>query len=184
VPRASEAPGGSVTVCLRSVEEFFNAPTPDPLNGRFEELSGLDRTLRQLRRYEGKKAGELTLVLPPDQITVDLAERFKPALAGMCAVRMDDLAETKSAVRLMGRRELRFGLLFLAACLFLAGIVDASTRSDGFFSHFLVEGLVIIGWIALWHPVDMLIYERWPAERDLLVFAQIQQMEIRFQPEA
>jgi hypothetical protein len=153
------------------------------MNGRFEELSGFDRVIRQLRRFEGTNSGVLTLVLPPGQIAPDLEPRITLALAGFCDARIVDLEESKLAVRLLGKRGLRFGLIFLAVCLLIAGIIDSIDRTRGYLGGFLVEVAIILGWIALWYPFDLLIYARWPVERDRRILKQIRGMRVRIEPE-
>jgi len=175
---------GSVTIQLHSIDELFVAPTVDPMNGRFEELSGFDRIMRQLRRFEGSESGVLTLVLPPNQIEPGMEPRIKRALEGFCDARIVDLVESKLAVRLLGQRGLRFGLIFLAVCLLVAGIIDSIERSRGFLGGFLVEVVIIVGWIALWYPFDLLIYARWPVERDRRILMQIRGMQVKVEADS
>ncbi|MEZ5459806.1 MAG: hypothetical protein R3E65_11035 [Steroidobacteraceae bacterium] len=65
------------------------------------------------------------------------------------------------------RRQLRralanllIGVVFLAACLALR----QSLRDMGQF-ELLSEGLLIIGWVALWRPVENFLYDWWPVAR-------------------
>lgn len=62
-----------------------------------------------------------------------------------------------------GRLALLIGLLFLAACLGLAGLVRE--LGLGWPGEVLQEGLVIIGWVALWRPAEIFLYEWWPLHR-------------------
>ncbi|WP_247828979.1 hypothetical protein [Arthrobacter antioxidans] len=63
--------------------------------------------------------------------------------------------------------ELIFGLLFLALCLVLSSSVAALVVGPAWLNQFIVEGLIIVGWIALWHPIDLLLFERWPLRTEL-----------------
>ncbi len=77
-----------------------------------------------------------------------------------------------------GRTELLFGVVFLAACFALSSAA-ASSLEPYWLSDFISEGLIIVGWIALWHPVDMLLFERWPLRRDIRLLRTIRDAEIR-----
>jgi hypothetical protein len=50
--------------------------------------------------------------------------------------------------------------------------------SPEWLGQLVVEGLVIVGWIALWHPVDMLCFDRLPLLRDKRVLVRVQQAQI------
>jgi hypothetical protein len=56
-----------------------------------------------------------------------------------------------------GLASLVIGLSFLAACLWL--------RRGLATNEILSEGLLIIGWVALWRPVQIFLYDWWPILR-------------------
>jgi hypothetical protein len=68
----------------------------------------------------------------------------------------------KKLVRVMktGQVFLVIGVFFLTACLGLAGI--ASTMFPGTGGEIAHEGLVITGWVAMWRPIDLFLFDWWP----------------------
>jgi hypothetical protein len=58
----------------------------------------------------------------------------------------------------VGRLSLMAGLLLLAVCSLLRSLVPEPFGGP---TGFLGEGLLILGWVALWRPVDVLLFERW-----------------------
>ncbi len=75
-------------------------------------------------------------------------------------------------------KELWAGLLFLTVCLLTSGWVEVRDWRSEFLAHFLSVGLVIVGWIAIWHPVELLLFERWPMTRDRGIYQSIRDMEL------
>lgn len=78
------------------------------------------------------------------------------------------------ALRLLlfeGRTSLLIGLAFLAACLITADAIPASTASPLF--RILREGLTICGWVALWKPMQLLLYEWWPLARRIRILGNL-----------
>ena len=65
--------------------------------------------------------------------------------------------ELKQLLRL-GRTSLFFGMTFLIICVVLA----TQFIGDGPFQNVFREGLVIMGWVAIWRPINILLYEWWP----------------------
>lgn len=165
---------------LATIDELFIAPPYDPMAGKYEEMSGLDRIVAEFKAPV-PDPGELVLIVPAEHVHAGLEVAVRTAIAGVCEARIQDLDQQRRAIRLLGRRELVFGLLFLAICLLIAILLEATISDRAFLGRFLVEGVVIIGWIALWHPVDMLIYDSWPVDRDTRIYERIRDLPVRIE---
>lgn len=59
-----------------------------------------------------------------------------------------------------GRVALLLGIGVLIACVSLANATESLATSG--ILNVLREGLVIAGWVALWRPLEVLLYEWWP----------------------
>lgn len=68
-----------------------------------------------------------------------------------------------------GRISLLIATVFLAAST-AAGSMLAGYLGESPVSDVLREGLLILGWVAMWRPLEVFLYDWWPirAERDLL----------------
>ncbi|RTL58104.1 MAG: hypothetical protein EKK46_00470 [Rhodocyclaceae bacterium] len=69
-----------------------------------------------------------------------------------------------SLLLLEGRTSLLIGLGFLALCLFGADILS-STANGNTFLRVARESLIIGGWVAMWRPMQIFLYEWWPLVR-------------------
>jgi hypothetical protein len=65
---------------------------------------------------------------------------------------------------LEGRVSLLIGLVFLAMCLLGADIL-ATSFANNTFLRLLKESLLIGGWVAMWRPLQIFLYEWWPFVR-------------------
>lgn len=75
-----------------------------------------------------------------------------------------------------GRKDLLVGALFLVACL---GAGQAAQSIAGPpFGAFLREGLLIIGWVANWRPVEIFLYEWRPISRRRRVFQRLSNLTL------
>ena len=77
--------------------------------------------------------------------------------------------------RLLGRAlaNLVIGLLFLFACLTLRRTLEASGSHE-----LLVEGLLIIGWVALWRPLEIFLYDWWPVRAQARLYDRLAAMAV------
>ncbi len=93
------------------------------------------------------------------------------------------LNETRRRLRLFfrdGRIALAVGLAFLFACIVLRQVVMA-TRA-GTVSEIAAEGLLIVGWVAMWRPLEIFLYEWWPIQRRCRVFAKLARIPVIVEP--
>ena len=83
-----------------------------------------------------------------------------------------------------GRAALVIGLVFLGLCLVASEAVNQWTA--GLATRLLGEGLLIVGWVALWRPLEIFLYEWWPIHRRLRVHQRLATAPvwIRAAPEA
>lgn len=158
----------TLAVSLDTIDELFVAPELDPLRGKFESQSGIDRLITLLPPKRGPESVAISIELSGDAVAnAFTGTHVAAALDGYADQRIRHLRTDKKRLEKRGRTELVFGILFLAACLALSSTLAALDFGTPWLTQFYTEGLVIVGWIALWHPVDLLLFERWPLNREI-----------------
>jgi hypothetical protein len=82
--------------------------------------------------------------------------------------------------RRFGQIALAVGLSVLIAFLTLAQV--AHHLPEGAAREVVREGLVITGWVAMWRPIEVLLYDWWPLAQARKQIARIlaAQVEVRF----
>lgn len=173
---------------LESASELFVTPDADPLGGREGEYTGLERMLNELRPLPAGPV-ELTLVLPASERSSDLEVRCRKALQARLDRRIEHNRNDARSLRHEGYATLWRGLLFLALCLIGSRLMTVVDFAPGFVERFIDEGLVIAGWVALWYPLDVLLYQRWPLARERRLYRALREapMHVEFRdsvPEA
>jgi hypothetical protein len=78
-----------------------------------------------------------------------------------------------------GRISLVIALAFLAAALTLSDLVG--NLSDGRFAVIVQEGFVIGGWVAMWRPLEVFLYDWWPIRADVRLFDRLGRMPVRIE---
>jgi len=168
-----------VTLELRRLADLYTAPDYDPLHGHAEELSGLDRLMNELRS-QPRVPVRARLVLPASERTPDLDVRCRSALRAVLQRRLERNRNDALSLRQEGYATLWRGLLFLAVCLLGSRIMAEVTLLPGFMERFLDEGLVIAGWVALWYPLDVLLYQWWPLARERNLYERLRDLQLDF----
>lgn len=168
-----------ITLNLDDIRELFLAPELDPFAGRSHAESGMDRMLHQLRARP-RGAVRARIVLPHSQLAPDLESRCREALQCYCDTRIGQLTDQSVSLRREGYATLASGSVFLAACILGSTIVAEPVHLPDILGRFLNEGFVIAGWVALWYPLDALLYLRWPVHRDRRLYEALKTMEMSF----
>ena len=77
-----------------------------------------------------------------------------------------------------GQVSLLIGIVFLASCFTGAELLD-KLHSTNRLLLLLREGLVIAGWVAMWRPMEIYLYDWWPVRRKLKLMHQLSHMPLR-----
>jgi hypothetical protein len=82
-----------------------------------------------------------------------------------------------------GRISLAIGLAFLAGSV-AAGDLIGTYYHGNQLGEILSASLIIGGWVAMWRPLEIFLYEWWPIRADVRLFARLSEMpvEIVYQP--
>lgn len=74
----------------------------------------------------------------------------------------------------------RFGLLFLAACLGVSELFAKIGQSSS--SMILKESLTIGGWVAMWRPLEIYLYDWWPIRVEQRMLERLARMRVTLSP--
>jgi hypothetical protein len=152
------------------------------MNGRTEMRSGIDQIETVLRAHPVRGQVHAVVRLPADQIDADLPARANAALRRFGDARIAALDADAQVLRYRSYRALTYGLSFLALSLLIAALADRATFLPDFLRHFFSEGFIIIGWVALWAPMELL-FERLPLHRERLRAEQLRDMTLSIVPQ-
>jgi len=158
-----------VELTLDQPAQLFNSLDPAPFRQRDLDPDAAGYIVDAVRELHGHVDIKLVVHLPDisdqrlhGQVAEAIAHYFRyQAQAARLKVR--------NTLRL-GRASLVVGLLFLAACVAGAQLIFTH---DNVLSDLLHEGLLIVGWVAMWRPLEILLYDWWPLMRDARLYERI-----------
>ena len=76
-----------------------------------------------------------------------------------------------------GRISLAIGLAFLAGAIALAQFLGKLISHEGY-AWLVSESLIIGGWVALWRPLEIFLYDWWPIRSDARLFDRLAAMPV------
>ncbi len=146
-------------------EKELDAAVDDYIIGSAEDLGG-----RPMRLVVMLSEPELNLTAP-----ADIVESIHNHFAWREQAEMRRL---HSELR-RGRRSLLIGLVFLVICLVAREILPLADEGAG---RILREGLLIVGWVAMWGPLDVFLYGWWPIAAHRRMYDRLSKIEIEVRP--
>jgi hypothetical protein len=110
-----------------------------------------------VREIGAGQRARLVIHLPEPERSSEAAHSLPESIAHYFGYRAQQTRVELGRLMRLALANLAIGLLFLAACLALRRSLLSSGTHE-----LLAEGLLIIGWVALWRPVEMFLYDWWP----------------------
>jgi hypothetical protein len=167
---------GPILVKVATVEQLFNPIDPQPFNIRDLDVEVAD--------WIGEWADEQR-----DQRSITIAVMVSDGSAAPHQHLVADGIRNHFAYRkwTTGRRLSRLwrdGRISLAIGLTALVTLTATSRlitTDGDAWRSLVrEGLAVAGWVAMWRPMELFLYEWWPIRRELRTFQRLAEADVVF----
>jgi hypothetical protein len=78
----------------------------------------------------------------------------------------------------IGRVSLLIGLLFLGGAIVVGELV-ASLVAKQSYGSIIKESFVIGGWVALWRPLEIFLYDWWPIRAEAKLLDRLGEMDVR-----
>jgi hypothetical protein len=165
-----------INLKLRELSQLFNSMDPSPFIDRDLDHDAEEFIVSSAREAHGGRAFELTVHLetPPDGQS---ARDVEDAVRHYFTVRAELKRREFRLLLRRGHSVLAIGLLFLSTCLLLGGTVASFAPPS--IATILKEGLNIVGWVAMWKPLEIYLYDWWPLREEWRALQRLARMHVR-----
>ncbi len=168
---------GPIQVHVETIEHLFNALDPQPLNVRDldpEIASWIGEWAEEQHRDH---AVTINIIVGDDSADGCQAQ-VAAGIQNHFAYRRWAAGRRLSRLLRDGRISLAIGLTILITLTTVSGFVDAS--GDDTFHRLAQEGLAVAGWVAMWRPMEIFLYEWWPLRREVKTMNRLARATIDF----
>jgi hypothetical protein len=161
---------------LNSPRQLFNTIDPAPFHEKDLDDAAERYIVGAVENFPEDAPLQLLLHLPEDYRTDEIREQLSTALHNYFGWRSEETRRDLSRLLRGGRISLLIGLTFLVFCTVTRQL--ALRYTDGMLTNLLDEGLLIIGWVALWRPIQIFLYDWWPIRRRLHTLRRIARLAV------
>jgi hypothetical protein len=177
--RRPRSGGEDIIVALDRPAELFSVEPEAMLEREARIEPGADEIVNELLgRSRVQRRARIVVTLPAEQVTADIAETLHTALHRYCQARLARVRREIEVAWRQGLRSLGSGsILFVIGLLLSTGFLEPDVPQ--FWQDLLGNGVfLVIGWVGLWYPLDLLFFARQPLKREAMIVEAISRMPL------
>lgn len=162
----------AIEIRLERVSQLFNMLDPFPFRERDLDADAEEFIVGWARELPRRGPIRILIHLPAEEAGTPQARGAGEAIRNFFGDRAAAVSRELRELIRVGEGMLVIGGAVLALCLFLARSASEAL-GEGTFSAFVVESLVILGWVANSRPLEIFLYEWWPLVRRRNLFRRL-----------
>jgi hypothetical protein len=171
----NEEPTHHIQLNLRDINQLFNTIDPSPFQEKDLDREAEDFIVSWAHEFSLREPVDLIVHLrempeahDAKRLIGDGIHHYFHYRSGLNRMEFRRLMQ-------QGRMSLLVGLLFLGSCLTLTQIL---ARAHGILPAFVTQGVTIAGWVAMWRPMEIYLYDWWPLVRRGRIFEKLSRMPV------
>jgi len=170
-----------IEVHVADLKQIFNSLDPTPFRERDIDPRAEEFIAGWAREMSADKPLGLLIHVDKEDATTDRIATVREAVREYFAGRA---SATRQQLRLLfrrGRTSLVIGLVFLAGSIVIGNVAEDMLRETRF-AGIASESLLIGGWVAMWRPLEVFLYDWWPIRAEARLFDRLSAMTVRIVP--
>jgi hypothetical protein len=164
-----------IEIRLANLDNFFNTFDPSPFRDKDIDDDAERYIYDSVRAFPIKTKLKLVFYLPPEH-NVEASKVLIYAIENYFEYKASIVSRELHSTLHEGRVSLLFGLAFLTLCMSAQTALRVFT--DQPFGEVVMEGLNIIGWVAMWRPIQIYLYDWWGVVRKRKIYEKIRDMPV------
>jgi hypothetical protein len=172
------SPIATIEVRIRDVRQLFNSLDATPFPDTDLDADAEEFILGWAMEFRSDAQLRLRIHIEQPPTDDEHIHQVKTALSGFFTYRADVVRRRLHRLMAVGRVSLIIGLACLAASV--AGASLIGHLGDSALLVILRESLVIGGWVAMWRPLEILLYDWWPLRQERHVCERLARAEVEF----
>ncbi len=175
-----DPPGSQVSrieLKLRDVNQLFHTLDPSPFRERSLDEAAEAFIVSWASDLPQQSQLELVVHLAQPERDRELCAQLESAVRSHFRYLAEAKRREFRQLMARGRTSLVIGLTFLALCMLVGNALVTSNSSALF--QFGRESLMIGGWVAMWRPIEIFLYDWWGVRRQERDYERLGRMSVR-----
>ncbi len=164
-----------VDIFLKNILQLFDRRDPSPFKEKDLDEDFSRYLILAVREIGENKKIKLVIKMPDHQPTYLKARDVEEAIVNFFAFEEENFRNDLSVLFKQGRSTLTVGLIFLASCYTAYYFLK---EDPTLWSGVLSESLTVVGWVAMWRPINIFLYDWLPIWDRINLMRQIQKIKV------
>jgi hypothetical protein len=165
-----------IEIELNSLMQLFDSFDPAPFHEKELDPDAEEYIYNAVDEFPLKKPLEIMIHLPSAEVSAENEDSLKKAIKNHFSYKKLLTEIELRRLLYQGRRNLIIALVFLFLCLLTIRLL--STLEESVIKTLFSEGLLIIGWVAMWEPINTFLYGWWPIVHKRNIYQKIIDMDV------
>lgn len=163
-------------ISLSSLSQLFNSMDPSPFYERDLDPRAEHYLVSWAQELSASEPLELLIHLRGEPVTAEAEARTREGLSRYFEERGRLISLQLRELLRQGRASLAIGVSFLFLCLSLGSLLVPAPA--GSLAELANHGLTIVGWVAMWRPLEVYLYDWWPLRNQIRLYRRLHQMPV------
>jgi hypothetical protein len=168
-----------VEIHVKDLDQLFNSIDPAPFRERDLDPNAeafIVESVKDLHQHDRPLA--LVVLVDRDAVSANDAAIVKNAVHQYFDSRARERRLRLRELFSNGRKSLVIGLVCVAGAVGASDLVQTMFEGRRFTS-IISESLVIGGWVAMWRPLEVFLYDWWPIRAEARLYTKLSEMPVR-----
>jgi hypothetical protein len=170
-----------IEVRVEKLSQLFDTLDPFPFRERDLDKDAEEYIVGWAREFARDQPLHIVIHAPEYELNSEYANELSSALCRYFNYRAEIIGRDLNELFRVGRLSLLIGLTVLAVCV-LASRTAVAVLGSGNISRFTEEGLIILGWVANWKPIEIFLYDWWPLARRRDLYSRLAAAAVELRP--
>jgi hypothetical protein len=163
---------------VAEMRQLFNAMDPAPFRERDLDPNAYAYIVDWGRETRARQPLGLVVRLSREAATPEAGDLLRDAVHAYFGQRADATRLRLRQLFRVGRVSLLIGLAFLAFVIVVGEYLTLRIDKESY-GYLVKESLIIAGWVALWRPLEIFLYDWWPIRAEAKLLDRLSEMDVR-----
>lgn len=165
----------TIEMNLKTTDHLFDGRDPAPFREKDLDEDAAKYIITSLRELPEDQPAQLRIYISQSRDHSENENALKEAIRKYFEYEAEMKRSEKRHIFKVAFRSLFIGLSFLFLSIYLSSFIDPD---KGLFLKYINEGIHILGWYSMFHPISYALYEWWPVRDDELLFERASQLDM------
>jgi len=156
---------------VREIAQLFNSMDPTPFLNKDLDPGANSFIETWASVYSSNSNFHITIHLEQWPEDGDPSEMLTEAIHNHFNYKAVQTRKALKQLLMQGRISFAIGIVFVSLCLLGANAIGRLGDNEGY--SIARESLTIVGWVAMWRPMQIFLYDWWPLQKQIHLYLRL-----------